>query len=467
MSDSNPETRSEPGSTGEHSLEDWRRIWESDEPFPVTSHRGWLGKPIVWLKKVLRAIVRAPQADLWDRQRVYNLRLQTHMEQALKRLAENHTAVDDAAAVAAGAAEHVGAVEKATHQVGRDLQQVQGELVADHRALSEALTRTEKQLEGLADEVYGLSDRHFEYLQAHEKRIERVEGIQNRGWDDSMDHTTALFSRLDQKLDRYRDLSRERWHRLGALLEIARSRGAEGLERAVDDQSYVEFEALFRGREEDIGARLAPYLPIVSGRGDLLDLGCGRGEALEVFTAHGIRCSGVDSNSEMVERCREKGLEAEVGDLFESLAARPEESLGVVASFHVIEHLPAAALEGLVRRAWRVLKPGGVLVFETPSPLSLVVGARNFWLDPTHARPVHPDSLKAIFALAGFDPVERLDLQPFGEEERLPEVDTGDLAPELAPLAERVHRLRDRLDALLFGFQDFGLVGYKPGKPGG
>ena len=329
--------------------------------------------------------------------------------------------------------------------------------------LSDRFVMWSPHLARLSREIYGLRDKHLEFIESNEKRINRVEGLNNRGWEESMDHTTALFSRLDQKLDRYRELSRGRWHRLGGLLEVARERGAEGLATAVEDQAYVEFEALFRGREEDIGARLAPYLPILEGRGKVLDLGCGRGEALEVFTAHGLECSGVDSNSEMVERCREKGLEAEVGDLFTTLAARPEASLGAVVSFHVIEHLPAASLEGLTRRAWRALKPGGVLVFETPSPLSLVVGARNFWLDPTHARPVHPDSLKAIFAIAGFDPVERLDLQPFGDDERLPEIDVAGLPPELEPLTEGLSRLRDRLDELLFGFQDFGLVGYKPG----
>ena len=163
----------------------------------------------------------------------------------------------------------------------------------------------------------------------------------------------------------------------------------------------------------------------------------------------------------MVQLCRERGLEAEAGDLFAALAGVPEASLGGVVSFHVIEHLPAAALDRLVRLAYRALRPGGVLILETPNPLSVVVAARNFWLDPTHVRPVHPDSLKLMYELAGFDPVERLDLRPFPADQALPEIDLATLPAEQRLLADRVNRLRDRLDEVLFGFQDFGMVGRK------
>ena len=94
--------------------------------------------------------------------------------------------------------------------------------------------------------------------------------------------------------------------------------------------------------------------------------------------------------------------------------------------------------------------------------LSLVVAARNFWLDPTHRRPIHPESLHLLYELAGFDPIERLDLRPFPDAERLPEIDLARLPEEQRRLADRVNRLRDRLDELLFGFQDYGMVGTKP-----
>ena len=208
---------------------------------------------------------------------------------------------------------------------------------------------------------------------------------------------------------------------------------------------------------------MRPYLGYLESRSPVLDLGCGRGESLEILRDQGIEGRGVDSSAEMVAQCREKGLEAAQGDLFEVLAQTEEGSLGAVVSFHVIEHLPAESLDRLIRLAWRALRPGGALVLETPSPLSVVVAARNFWLDPTHRRPVHPASLKLSYELAGFEPVVQLDLQPFAEGDRLPQIDPGEITDDLKPVVDGINRLRDRLDQLLFGYQDFGMVGFKPG----
>ncbi len=444
----------------EADLSGWRGVWEADRTFPIRSHRGWLGQPIVWLKKLFRGAVRKPQADLWERQRAYNLKVQAELERAVDHAATLASSVRAIESMEGA----VGRIENSLGGLGKDLQTVQSELTRDLRLLREAEEREHEEMAvSLREEVYQLRDNHLKFLDSHARRLDHLEGFHNRGYQEVMEHTAALFSRLDQKLDRYRELSRERWSRLGALLEVAESGGPAELAQAVADETYVEFESFFRGREEEIGPRLEPYVEILRGHGEVLDLGCGRGEALEFLASHGIPGSGVDTNVEMVARCREKGLSAEVSDLFSALGSRQHEKLGAVVSFHVIEHLPAERLERLVRLAWGALKPGGVLVLESPSPLSLVVGASNFWLDPTHRRPVHPDSLKSVFEIVGFDPVERIDLQPFPAAERLPEIDTAELTPELLRLADGVNRLRDRLDGLLYGFQDFGLVGYKPG----
>ncbi|MCB9378807.1 MAG: class I SAM-dependent methyltransferase, partial [Holophagales bacterium] len=243
--------------------------------------------------------------------------------------------------------------------------------------------------------------------------------------------------------------------------------GLAELEKAHSEQVYLALERRFRGTEEEIAERIARYLPWLEGRGEAVDLGCGRGEALELFARHGISARGVDSSASMVEECRRKGLTAEAGDLFEALAAVPEGSLGAVVSFHVIEHLPAESLDRLVRLAWGALAPGGVLILETPNPLSVVVAARNFWLDPTHRRPVHPESLKLSYEQAGFDPVERVDLRPFPDRDRLPEIDIDRLPDEARAVGHHLNDLRDRLDDLLFGFQDYAMVGIKPGELAG
>lgn len=445
------------------SLEHWRALWEADREFPIVSHRGWIGKLIVIAKRALRGLVKAPQADLWQRQRAYNLTVQEQIEEIGPLAAEARDLRD---AIARASSD----LDAGIAVLGRDLQTVQSELVRD------LVETREKQTEELVavqteaarvEDVKNLESQHQEFLRSHASRLDHLEGFHNRGYDEVMDHTAALFSQLDHKLDRYRELSRERWSRLGGLLAVAEGETAgarEATARAIADEKYLEFEDRFRGREEDITKRLEPYLEVLSGKGEVLDLGCGRGEALGVLSAHGIACSGVDSNREMVDHCRAKGYDAEVGDLFSALEQRAEASLGGIVSFHVIEHLPAAQLERLTRLAWRALAPGGVLVLETPNPMSVVVGASKFWTDPTHKRPVHPESLKTMLELSGFDPVERIDLQPFEESDRLPEISAEGIGPELLPLVDRINRLRDRLDGLLFGFQDYALVAHRPGS---
>lgn len=351
------------------------------------------------VKRLLRPLVQTPQNDLWERQRTFNLILLEH----LKRL--------------------------------------------DDLRLAE--------------------------------RLGHLEGFQSQGVKDLMAHGDALFARVDQKLDRYRrqvrDLSASLGEALG-LLEGARLEGpppegsapagdeaAAVLSRAWREHGYLELEQRFRGTPEEIRQRLSLYLPRLSGLpGPVLDLGCGRGEMLSLLAGAGVPARGVDASERMVAECREQGLDAAAGDLFEALESIDAASLGGVVSFHVIEHLPAAELDRLVRLAHRALASGGVLILETPNPLSLVAGARNFWLDPTHRRPVHPESLRLLYEMAGFGAVETLELRPFPDSERAPEIDLAELPPELHELAHRVNRLRDHLDRLLYGFQDFAVAARRP-----
>lgn len=394
----------------------WREIWEQDRRFPPRRKAGPLGWLVAVGKRLLRPLVRAPQSDLWQRQREYNLLVQGWLER------ERRTAA-------------------AVDRVGEELQRVQQELTGDLRAVRDA--------------VMG-------HLKTHDGRLDHLEGFKTRGIEEMMRHQDALFGLLDAKLEAYRRELPLLRGQLLSLLAAVESGEPAALPRAVEEQTYLELERRHRGTEQEIGDRIAPYLPALEGRGEVLDLGCGRGEALELLRDRGIPARGVDSNAEMAARCREKGLEAEQGDLFETLAETPETSLGGVVSFHVIEHLPPAALDRLIRLAWRALAPGGVLVLETPSPLSLVAGARNFWLDPTHLRPVHPEALRLALEMAGFDPVDRVDRQPFDEGQRLPSIEVAGLDDGERRLADRVNRLRDALDELLFGHQDYGMIGHKP-----
>lgn len=299
-------------------------------------------------------------------------------------------------------------------------------------------------------------------LRDHAHRLETLETARREDWSLVLRHNDALFARVDQKLDHYRGEARRLWGHLGAALAELEAADPVPLMRAREEYGYLELEHYHRGTREEVLERFTPHLRYLEGRQRVLDLGCGRGEVLELLREKGIGALGLDNNEQMVAVCRDKGLEAVQADLFDYLEEAEPATFDGVISLHVIEHLPIDSLDRLARLAWRALAPGGVVLLETPNPLSVVVAARNFWIDPTHRRPVHPESLKLLLELAGFEEVERLDLHPFTDTERLPEIDVAELPEEQRVLADRINELRDQLDGLLYGAQDYAMVAAKP-----
>lgn len=171
---------------------------------------------------------------------------------------------------------------------------------------------------------------------------------------------------------------------------------------------YRAFEDRYRGSRELIKQRLRAYEPFFAPLRTLqdppaaLDLGCGRGEWLELLGEQGFRAHGVDLDDGMLAACRERGLDVELGDAIACLRALPDNSLAVVSAFHLVEHIPFELLQTLVTETRRVLLPGGLLIMETPNPENLVVGASSFYLDPTHLRPIPPQLLAFVTEFGGF-----------------------------------------------------------------
>jgi len=184
------------------------------------------------------------------------------------------------------------------------------------------------------------------------------------------------------------------------------------------DAFYLAFENQFRGSRDDIKERQRIYLPYLAKAGvgtadrPVLDLGCGRGEWLELLRESGHTARGVDFNGSMVATCHERGLEVEQNDAIAYLKLLPDASLGAVTGFHIIEHLPLPALMELIAETCRVLQPGGLAIFESPNCKNLVVGACNFYSDPTHRNPVFPDTAKFILEQVGFSSADILYLAP-------------------------------------------------------
>ncbi len=183
------------------------------------------------------------------------------------------------------------------------------------------------------------------------------------------------------------------------------------------DNFYKAFEDRFRGSREEIKRRLLVYLPFIRPLlnyyqdSQVVDLGCGRGEWLEVLAEQGCNALGVDLDEAMLSVCAELNLPACKHDAIAYLENLPDASKVVISGFHIAEHLPFEDLKNLVDQSLRALKPGGLLILETPNPENLVVGSSSFYLDPTHERPIPPPLLSFLPEYSGFERVKILRLQ--------------------------------------------------------
>lgn len=183
------------------------------------------------------------------------------------------------------------------------------------------------------------------------------------------------------------------------------------------DHFYRAFEERFRGTQQAILERQKVYLPFLrcllqeDAQASAIDLGCGRGEWLELLTAEGLHASGCDLDMGMLAGCTERGLKVEHTDALAFLHAQPEERYNLVSAFHLAEHLPFEQLRDLITQAERVLKPGGLLLLETPNPENISVGSCSFYLDPTHKHPLPPPLLGFMAEYAGFARITTLRLQ--------------------------------------------------------
>jgi SAM-dependent methyltransferase len=179
------------------------------------------------------------------------------------------------------------------------------------------------------------------------------------------------------------------------------------------DNLYIAFENQFRGTAAEIKQQQAKYLPFLGAIAQnisepliALDIGCGRGEWLRLLAEHDYQSRGIDISQTMVDFCRLEGLEAEQGDALDYLSRVDDCSIHVITAFHVIEHLSFEPMVSLFDECLRVLKPGGKIIFETPNPENLTVGAYSFYLDPTHKNPLPPITVEFVARQRGFSEVD-------------------------------------------------------------
>ncbi|AFQ49047.1 class I SAM-dependent methyltransferase [Burkholderia cepacia] len=185
----------------------------------------------------------------------------------------------------------------------------------------------------------------------------------------------------------------------------------------MSENFYRAFEERYYAPRDLIKSIRRQYLPFVEPLasiypgGGTFDIGCGRGEWLELMSEQGLTPFGVDLDAGMLQACEERGLPATQGDAVAYLQTLESDSQVVVSAFHVVEHISFEQLQSVVAEALRVLRPGGLLILETPNPENIAVATNNFYLDPTHQKPIPSLLLSFVVEHGGFETVKTLRLQ--------------------------------------------------------
>lgn len=217
---------------------------------------------------------------------------------------------------------------------------------------------------------------------------------------------------------------------------------------------YGEFENHFRGSRELIKKRQAEYLPYFKGKSHVLDLGCGRGEFLELMQENHIPSEGVDLYEPFVEECNNRGLKVCHGDAIEYL--KKSNNVDGIFAGQIAEHLSTRHLIELCRSAYEKLLDGGCFILETPNPMSLAIFTHAFYIDPSHNKPIHPLTVQYYLSMVGFKDISII----FTEASKL-DTTIPDLQDDGIENLKEFNESMQEIEKLLFGSQDYAIIAKK------
>ena len=340
----------------------------------------------------------------------------------------------------------------------------------EDRTASIAATHDELRdvMAGFSAAVSGFADAHSKYREFFEARAYRLEA-RTREIESAQDEVRSIVtinqqavSALKRGLQESPSGQRQTPADPTADSPPTAAAGAAFV-NPLDAYKYLGFEEQFRGSQHEIRERQESYVGLFTGvPGDVLDVGCGRGEFVELLNQHGITARGIDINAEMVEACRARGLNVVHADAVSYLSSLPPASLGGIVAAQVVEHLEPAYLLAFLERAFDRLAPGGRLLLETINPACWTAFFESYIRDVTHRWPLHPETLKYLTLASGFTRAEIEFKSPMPPEDRLqPVAVVAGAEPALRELVEAFNANVEKLNARMFTHMDYAIVADK------
>ena len=351
--------------------------------------------------------------------------VQTLRSQAERDVQHLHHTLQDLSAHTRGIEQNLEATHTYCQNVEERLEKYQGDTSHQVQSLVKELEKYQGEVQSLERQVKESDERNFQDNNFLKNDLIQQKRLMTMFLEEARQRLPEPFNQ-----EQLQAFSRELEHSLDAF--------------------YVSFEERFRGSRELIHKRLEVYIPLLKkaqiepSDALILDLACGRGEWLELLKEHGYKAMGVDFNQVVIEQCRTRGLDVIQGDIIDYLKSIPDGSIAAVTGFHIIEHLPFETLMNLLDETLRVLRHGGLAIFETPNPANILVGSCYFYTDPTHRNPLPSSMTQFLVEYAGFSQVKILNLNP-----------------SIEPPIEDNSELSKRFNEYFYGSMDYAVIGYK------
>lgn len=322
---------------------------------------------------------------------------------------------------------------------------VAGALKGFDTRLSEAMVDTRK------DTDYKISNSVADTRKETDYKISKAVADIRKDTDSKINAAMAALNK---------DIENKAW--LASILEKRIKRDLNQLSGAPTDDvmNYFLFEEKFRGSTEDIKNRQSIYIEYFKNCRNVLDIGCGRGEFLSLMKKNSIGAKGVDINEDMVLFCQKNDLEVSRNNALSYLSSLSDKTLDGIFSAQVVEHLQPADLINMVKLSYNKLQYGSYFISETINPLC-VMASQWFYLDLSHVRLIHPDTIRFIMESVGFRDIEFKFFSPVPEESKLKKIETINGDKNDMTRYELMNENIEKLNQLLYGNQDYAVIGKK------
>lgn len=423
------------------------QVKSMDYKFAITSHRKVIGPIIVLGKKIFRKLTNWQWEGICLKQNIFNHTLMTLVEKMKNIFIEQQ---QDLTSIKQKHQEEILALKEEL-SVLRSRGQEELSAKEEIKKIQHELNQN---IEVLRDEY---NQKMVELEEAYNQKISvlKEESLQQSS------QITAELSGMQQKIsDMLHQLACVKQDNKYLRFKASQSHMIESIEVGQEDKqklvinenmtrhlNYFSFENTFRGPEEMVMKRQRVYIPYFENKKNVLDIGCGRGEFLQLLKVNNVEAAGIDINEEFVEYCQYNKLRASHKDALEYLKTVEDNSLDGIFIGQVVEHLSEEYLETLITETYRKLANGAYMIVETPNPKNLGIFSNSFYIDPSHVKPVHPEYLKYLMNQEGFEQVREIYSSP---------VENG---LDIEAIQDReVQRNFSKINDVLFGNQDYALI---------